>query len=84
MSMITYRVIEPIARRIREARAGRQPIQLSADQVTLLDEWMQHELELEADSEWLAQAVARDDQAGFVSLKEAERELSAADPRHGL
>jgi len=27
---------------------------------------------LEADSEWLAQAVARDDRAGFVSLEEAE------------
>jgi hypothetical protein len=76
MSVISFRVIEPIAHRIREARARRQPVQLSADQVALLDEWMQFELELEADSEWLAQAVARDDRAGFVSLEEAEKELS--------
>ena len=76
MSVISYRVIEPIAQRIREARARRQPVQLSADQVALLDEWMQFELELEADSEWLAQAVARDDRARFVSLEEAEKELS--------
>jgi hypothetical protein len=65
-------VIEPIAHRIREARARRQPVQLSADQVALLDEWMQFELELQADSEWLAQAVAMDDRAGFVGLEEAE------------
>ena len=84
MSMISYRVIEPIAQRIREARARRQPVQLSADQVALLDEWMQLELELEADSEWLAQAVARDDRTGFVSLEEGERELSTPDATHGL
>lgn len=84
MSVISYRVIEPIAQRIREARARRQPVQLSADQVVLLDEWMQCELELQADSEWLAQAVARDGHAGFVSLEQAEKELSTPDNSHGL
>jgi hypothetical protein len=50
MNAISYPVIEPIAQRIHEARTRRQSVQLSSDQVTLLDEWMQHELELQADS----------------------------------
>lgn len=57
MSTITCSVIEPIARRIRQARLQRQPVQLTIDQVTLLDEWMQSQLELQADAEWLARAV---------------------------
>ena len=77
MNEISYSVIEPIARRIREARTLRQPVQLTADQVTLLDEWMRNELELQADSEWLAHAVAADDPTDFVSLDEAEAELAA-------
>ena len=77
MNAISYPVIEPIAQRIHEARALRQPVQLSPDQVTLLDEWMQYELELQADSEWLARAAASDEQADFVGLDEAERELIA-------
>ncbi len=67
MNAISISVIEPIARRIRQARAQRQPLKLSADQVTLLDEWMQYEFELQADSEWLARAVAADDPADPVS-----------------
>jgi len=67
--------IEPIAHRIREARAKRQPVQLSADQVALLDEWMQFQLELQGDAEWLARAVARDEQADFVGLDEGLQDL---------
>ena len=84
MSVISYRAIEPIAHRLREARAKRQPVQLSPDQVVLLDEWMQFELELEADSEWLAQAVAAEDGTGFLSLDQAERELCTPDVNRGL
>ena len=77
MNVISYPVIAPIAQRIHEARTLRQSVQLSPDQVTLLDEWMRHELELQADSEWLARAAASDDQADFVGLDEAEGELAA-------
>jgi hypothetical protein len=82
MNVISYPVIEPIAHRIHEARTLRQSVQLSSDQVTLLDEWMQHELELQADSEWLARAAASDDQADFVGLDEAEAELAALSDGH--
>jgi len=82
MSNITYRVIEPIARCIREARAQRQPVLLNPDQVTLLDEWMQYELELQADSEWLARAVVTDEHADFVSLDDAEANLATPDASH--
>jgi hypothetical protein len=71
MNGISYSVIEPIARRIREARTLRQPVQLTADQVTLLDEWIRHEIEWQADSEWLARAAATDEPSDFVSLDEA-------------
>jgi hypothetical protein len=75
MNAVTYSVIEPIARRIREARALQQSVQLTAEQVKLLDEWMRYELELQADSEWLAHAVAAEDLHDFLSLDEAEAEL---------
>jgi hypothetical protein len=77
MNTVSYPIIEPIARRIHEARTQRQPVQLTADQVALLDEWMRHELELQADSEWLAHAVAADDPTDFVGLDEAGAELAA-------
>jgi hypothetical protein len=70
MNAVTYSVIEPIARRIREARTLQQPVQLTAEQVTLLDEWMRYEFELQADSEWLARAVAINEPANFMSLDE--------------
>jgi hypothetical protein len=76
MNTVSYPIIEPIARRIHEARAQRQSVQLTADQVALLDEWMRHELELQADSEWLAHAAAADNPTDFVSLGEAEAELA--------
>jgi hypothetical protein len=76
MNTIAYSVIEPIARRIRQARLKREPVQLNADQATLLDEWMQCELELQADSEWLARAVAADDPADFISLENVEAKLA--------
>ncbi len=75
MNTVTYSVIEPIARRIREARARQQSVQLTAEQVTLLDEWMRYELELQADSEWLARAVATDEPSDFMSLDEVEAGL---------
>jgi hypothetical protein len=68
MNAVSYSVIEPIARRIHEARTLRQPVQLTPEQVTLLDEWMRYELELQADSEWLAHAAAADDPNDFTAL----------------
>lgn len=80
MNAVTYSVIEPIARRIHEARTLQQPVQLTAEQATLLDEWMRYELDLQADSEWLARAVATDEPADFMSLDEAEAELQNIEP----
>lgn len=42
-----------------------------------VDERIHYELELQADSEWLAHAVAADKPTDFVSLDEAEAELAA-------
>jgi len=75
MNVISYAIIEPIARRIRRARLERKPVQLSVDQVTLLDEWMQSELELQADAEYLAHAVAEDSPEDFISLDDVETAL---------
>jgi len=84
MNTIAYSVIEPIARRIHQARAQRQPVQLTTDQVTLLDEWMQYQLELQADAEWLARAAADDEPGDFISLDEAEAELAAPEADDAL
>jgi hypothetical protein len=42
-----------------------------------LDERIRYELELQADSEWLALAVVADDLVDLISLDEAEAELAA-------
>ncbi len=74
MNTISYSIIEPIAKRIRRARMERRPIELTPEQVTLLDEWMQNELELQADTEWLTRAIITDKREDFISLDQAEKE----------
>ena len=84
MSDVCFRAIEAIANHIHEAHMRRRALRLDPDQVALLDEWMQAELELAADSEWLARAVASDDRSSFVSLEQAKKELSTPDTDHGV
>ena len=79
MNTISFSAIEPIARRIRKARLQRRPIQLNTEQVALLDEWIQSELELQADAEWLARATISDERRDFISLDEVEYELKTGE-----
>jgi hypothetical protein len=76
---ISFGLIEPIANHIRKARLERKPVQLSAEQVALLDEWMQATLELQADSEWLMGKAISDERADFVTLEEADHILNTLD-----
>jgi len=77
MNTVSYSIIEPIAQNIRQARLEHRSVQLSVEQVTLLDEWMQSELELQADSEWLSRAAVTDEEDEFVRFEEAEKELNS-------
>jgi hypothetical protein len=82
MSVATLATLEQITRRLREARQGQQPLDLSPDELDALIKYLEFQLELERDAQALEEAVRTETE--FVPWEEVLKEWEAVHPGETL